>query len=86
MQPNRDYLDEFPDVEDKSRIADKIRLGDEAMDDMNLISPKLIDSSQVDIAGWWMPHVKWNPEIDCNTGEPGLCSKVRKKVNLIISK
>ncbi|XP_072019743.1 xylosyl- and glucuronyltransferase LARGE1-like isoform X2 [Amphiura filiformis] len=23
-----------------------------------------------------MPHVRWNPEIDCNTGQPGICSKV----------
>ncbi|XP_072020307.1 uncharacterized protein [Amphiura filiformis] len=77
---DRDYLFEFPDVEDKTEIEDKILLGDDVHDDLNLVSSKLIDSSQIELAGWWMPHVRWNPEIDCNTGQPGICSKVSAKL------
>ncbi len=43
----RDYLYEFPDVEDKAEVEDRIHLGDDVFDDLNLISSKLIDSSQV---------------------------------------
>ncbi|XP_038078788.1 LARGE xylosyl- and glucuronyltransferase 2-A-like [Patiria miniata] len=43
----------------------------------NLISSHIIDSSAVEIAGWWMPQVRWNPEIDCSLpDQPGTCGKV----------
>ncbi|XP_022084720.1 LARGE xylosyl- and glucuronyltransferase 2-like [Acanthaster planci] len=43
----------------------------------NLISSHIIDSSTVELAGWWMPQVRWNPEIDCSLpDQPGTCGKV----------
>ncbi|XP_072173971.1 uncharacterized protein [Diadema setosum] len=79
---DRAYKDFFQDRQERSRHAGGDDFGDLGDLDMaasrNLISSRIIEASEISIEGWWMSHARWDYEIDCDAGRPGLCAKVLK--------
>ena len=72
---------DFPDVDgiDEALLNQEVNLdpNDFPFSSSNLISAQIIDSSNIQLRGWWMPQVRWNPEIDCSLpDQPGTCGKV----------
>ena len=66
-------MDRRRDLGDQDDFGD---MGDLQERSTNLLSSRIIDASEISIEGWWMSHARWDYEVDCDAGRPGLCAKV----------
>nr|XP_054751834.1 uncharacterized protein LOC129257518 [Lytechinus pictus] len=78
----RVYKDLFESRQDQKYVIedqdDFGNLGDLQERSTNLLSSRIIESSEISIDGWWMSHARWDYEVDCDAGRRGLCAKVLK--------
>nr|XP_006818881.1 PREDICTED: uncharacterized protein LOC102804782 [Saccoglossus kowalevskii] len=61
------------DIQDDGFYDDEEK---EEADQMNLILDDLSDTTHIGIEGWWMPHVKWSHDVNCDIDHFGICKRV----------